>query len=45
MGKKGVVNRMEVFKDIWQNGIISFDTCCLGRMYEWEALYAVNLNQ
>lgn len=34
---------MEVFKDIWQNGIISFDTCCLGRMYEWEALYAVNI--
>lgn len=34
---------MEIFKDIWQNGIVSFDTCCLGRMYEWEALYAVNI--
>lgn len=34
---------MEQFKDIWENGIISFDTCSLGRMYEWESLYAVNI--
>lgn len=34
---------MEMFKDIWENGIVSFDACCLGRMYEWEALYAVNI--
>ena len=34
---------MEMFKDIWVNGIVSFDTCCLGRMYEWESLYAVNI--
>ena len=34
---------MEMFKDIWANGIVSFDTCCLGRMYEWESLYAVNI--
>lgn len=31
------------FKDIWENGLVSFDTCCLGRMYEWEYLYAVNI--
>lgn len=31
------------FDDIWKEGIISFDTCSLGRMYEWESKYAVNI--
>lgn len=34
---------MEMFKEIWENGIVSFDTCCLGRMYEWDARYAVDI--
>ena len=34
---------MEIFKDICANGIVSFDTCCLGRMYELESLYVVNI--
>lgn len=32
-----------MFDEIWNNGIISFDTCSLGRMYEWESKYAVNI--
>lgn len=31
------------FEEVWENGIVSFDTCCLGRMYEWEYRYAVNI--
>lgn len=31
------------FDDVWKQGIISFDTCSLGRMYEWETKYAVNI--
>ena len=34
---------MKLFNDIWENGIISFDTCSLGRMYEWESYYAVDI--
>ena len=34
---------MRHFESIWNNGIVSFDTCSLGRMYEWESLYAVNI--
>jgi len=34
---------MELFEYIWENGLISFDTSSLGRMYEWESLYAVNI--
>ncbi|MEG0793995.1 MAG: hypothetical protein RR399_09285 [Lachnospiraceae bacterium] len=32
-----------MFDKIWNNGIISFDTCSLGRMFEWESKYAVNI--
>lgn len=31
------------FEKVWENGIVSFDTCCLGRMYEWEYRYAINI--
>lgn len=31
------------FDDVWRDGIVSFDTCSLGRMYEWESKYAVNI--
>ena len=34
---------MVEFDDIWKDGIVSFDTCSLGRMYEWESRYAVNI--
>ncbi|MDD3362050.1 MAG: PIN-like domain-containing protein [Hespellia sp.] len=32
-----------MFDKIWNNGLVSFDTCSLGRMYEWESKYAVNI--
>lgn len=31
------------FKEIWEQGIIVFDTCSLGRMYEWEYNHAINI--
>ena len=31
------------FDDVWGDGIVSFDTCSLGRIYEWESKYAVNI--
>ena len=31
------------FATAWNDGIISFDTCSLGRMYEWDSIYAVNI--
>lgn len=34
---------MGIFDEIWENGIVSFDTCSLGRMYEWDYVYAVNI--
>ncbi|MBI4855911.1 MAG: hypothetical protein HY818_04110 [Acetobacterium woodii] len=33
----------ELFKDLWYNGIITFDTCSMGRMYEWEYEQAINI--
>lgn len=33
----------DLFKEIWENGIITFDTCSLGRMYEWEYSHSVNI--
>ncbi len=31
------------FDHFWNEGIVSFDTCSLGRMYEWEYKYSVNI--
>lgn len=33
----------ETFESIWNDGIITFDTCSMGRMYEWEYNNAVNI--
>lgn len=33
----------EFFKNIWDNGIITFDTCSMGRLYEWEYDNAINI--
>lgn len=34
---------MDLFQEIWENGLISFDTCSMGRMYEWEYYQAINI--
>lgn len=34
---------MDIFGCIWENGLISFDTSSIGRMYEWEYNQAVNI--
>lgn len=34
---------MTTFDEIWEEGLISFDTSSLGRMYEWEVKDAVNI--
>ena len=36
-------SRKNLFNDIWENGIITFDTYSLGRMYEWEYNHALNI--
>lgn len=33
----------DLFDKSWRNGIITFDTCSLGRMYEWEYNNALNI--
>jgi hypothetical protein len=33
----------DMFKNIWTDGIITFDTCSMGRMYEWEYESAINI--
>lgn len=39
---RATINKKD-FEDIWNNGIITFDTCSLGRMYEWEYNEAINI--
>mgnify|MGYP001128557785 CR=1 FL=1 len=34
---------MDLFNCIWENGLISFDTSSMGRMYEWEYNQAINI--
>lgn len=33
----------DTFEEIWTNGIITFDTCSMCRMYEWEYNDAINI--